>query len=180
MLIDPIFDRTALDVEFARAHRNDPEHYKGALNYVDWQRITHNINYVFDTLTEYGYSPLPLTSETSWALGEIPPREEIAKIRTDVSNLREFWYVFMSTPLTPELPLTHFEKINDIERILFDLSQILDWLINTLLYSNAFYSDESFDPAVTAGIHHVDPKTVTLKSGAWNAMAGAAFYFKEI
>ena len=139
--INPIFDRTLNDVNFARNNRNNPLPLKGAINYVDWNRITGNIHYLSDTLLEYGYN-VPVTCKTSWALGEVPPLSEFVKIFNDLNKIKQNYYIMQTTPITPSFSWNHYQKINDIERIIFDVENILQWMLNTTIYSNQNYSNE--------------------------------------
>ena len=155
--ISPIYDRTLSDVEQAKSNRNDSQSWKGALNYVDWERITGNIKFVSDELKSRGINPPAMTSKLFWTIGEIPPRAEIAKIRSDLISLYDFWYKLSSTPHPPDLPYTHYQKINDIEKILFDFKQFIDWLDDTNIYSGQFYSGDTMD---IVGKHFITRYTI--------------------
>ena len=127
----PIYDRTYSDVRYADQHRDSPLPLKGARNHTDLERITGNIHFLSAWLLEYGYSA-PTTCKTDWTLGEVPQRAEINKIRTDVLTLRRAFFVMRTTPSTPELPYTHYQKINDIERILFDIEVLIENMLRTV------------------------------------------------
>ena len=143
--VAPITDRDASDVERAAAEPGAAQSLKGARNHTDLSRITGNMRYIRDTLRIHGYILPELISKTHWSVGEIPARSEIKKIRADVETLREAWVVFMSTPQTPELPYTHYEKMNRIERIIFDLGKTIEYMMAAFRFSNQFYSGECGD-----------------------------------
>lgn len=123
MWIQPVTDRTLSDVEFARFNPFNAKDLKGALNASDWNRITGNIHHLAAILTGYGYH-VKAECKTSWATSTIPRRLDILSIRTDVQRIRDALTALSSTPIAPDLPLTHFQKINDIEKILLDYLQL--------------------------------------------------------
>ena len=85
--IDPIWDRTLSDVVYAANNRGSPEPLKGARNASDLQRVTGNIHYLCDVLVRHGYRIAP-TCKTNWAVNEVPPESEFAKIKSDLENLK--------------------------------------------------------------------------------------------
>jgi len=144
MWIDPIYNRTQTDVDYARENRNNPEHLKGAQNYSDWQRLTDNMYYLADVLNEYGYS-IEITCKNEWDIYDIPSETEIENIKSNLNLLKEVFFIFSTTPITPEMPFTHYEKINALERILFDISVMIEALRRYFVYSNMIYSGEGME-----------------------------------
>ena len=142
--INPIFDRTQTDVDYARANRNSPLPLKGARNYTDLNRITGNIHYLSETLWSYGYT-VPVTCKREWVLGEVVPHNELDKIRADLNSLKDNYGLMTTTPATPDLPYTHFRKLNDIEKIIFDVATILQRMIDAWFFSGELYSGEVLD-----------------------------------
>lgn len=140
----PVTNRTLEDVEYARAHRNDDTLHKGAQNFSDWNRLAVNMYHLAELLENYGYV-LTLRVRPNWKPGEIPYVREIDRFRIDLQQLRRAVYLFNSYTVAeweglgqtcaeidargrmaveyyskqpvPDLPYTHFEKINEIEKI---------------------------------------------------------------
>ena len=136
--VDPIFDWTLYDV--VAADHSSPEPQKGARNYTDLIRITGNIHYLRDLLVASGISAPPPESKTAWVLGEVPPYSEIDKIRRDIEALKSAFFVSSATPDTPNLPYTHFQKLNDIEKILFDIEVLFGSVVAAFRHSGTFNS----------------------------------------
>ena len=137
-----IFDRTLLDVEYANENRDSVEMLKGALNYADLIRITVTSHFLRSQLTALGVPAPEMISKTSWQVGEIPNYTEIDKIRLDVNALRGSIPVFATTPQAPCMPLTHYEKINDIEKILFDIYELIKGVVTEFMFSGEINSGE--------------------------------------
>ena len=126
-----IFDRTLNDVIYARdlqtkllngtATDEEIAEYqkdlKGARNKSDLDRNWTNVRAVADMMELAGIE-VPQQPE-------FPNNAYFEKLLTAVQALRDNWVVHKSTPLVPVTPLTNYQKWNDIERILFDLYEIL-------------------------------------------------------
>lgn len=141
MLIKPILDRTQADVDYARLNRNNTQPLKGTQNYLDWARLTGNIYFLAEKLTEYGYS-VSVNSKQIWKVTDIPTENEINQIRIDVEKLRNAFITLQSTPNIPLLPLNNYLKINDMEQIIFDINMLMENMVNDFIFSNEIYSAE--------------------------------------
>jgi len=107
-------------------------------------RITGNIAHLIGVLAEMGYVLPAQKSKLSWAVGEIPPEAEIDKIRQDMEALRGVAVIAPSTPAAPGLPYTRYDKINDVEKILFDIYRMEERRAEGFVYSGEMYSGEEF------------------------------------
>lgn len=143
MWLSPVWDRTQADVDFARENRNNPEHLKGALNYSDWARITGNIYYLAEMLTAYG-RPVTVTCKNEWSMHDIPKASEIQHVRDDLDKVRRAFYIMKDTPSTPMLPLNHYKKINDMERILHDVETLFANMLASLVQCGEIECGEEF------------------------------------
>lgn len=139
--IDPIFDRTLADVEYARSHKNDPEQHKGAQGYTHWARLTGNIYYLADVLTSKGFS-IKATSKNDWDIFTIPTQSDFEGIRNDIVKIREMFSNVTDIPEIPDLIYLHYEKINTLEKILFYLYELADKISIDYAYSGEIYSGE--------------------------------------
>ncbi len=136
----PVTDRTRDDVEYARQHAGQKEPCKGAQNSADWNRLVQNLCHIAGELESDGYT-IPLPLRATWPQGHIPERREITAIRDAVFALRyqlyglerntwEEWAGrsweeidgegrfagdYFSRLRLPDLPYTHYEKINALE-----------------------------------------------------------------
>ena len=120
-----IFDRTQADVDRVKylhdvihAHTNTQAEWteyksnlKGALNYSDLERIEKNLNTLSDLIGLHLYS---------MERDPIPRIPYFTNLWKNVKIIRESPYHFYNTPEVPDMPLNTYQKINDIERILWD------------------------------------------------------------
>lgn len=138
---EPVFDRTQSDViklqDFlSRGYKNltDDEkiewlntNFKGALNSSDLNRIEKNMNVLSDFLG------LTIGAKT-WQETDIPINSDFTRIKNNLISIRNQAEVknliYDSTPEVPDLPFNHYQKINDIERIIYDIY---------VLYTSKYY-----------------------------------------
>lgn len=91
---------------------------KGAFNRSDMERLENNIQLLSDVLE--------LNLETYHGkLPEIPTLEYFIRLANNVESIRSAYTIHASTPSTPLLPINNFKKVNDIEKILDDIHEIL-------------------------------------------------------
>lgn len=87
---------------------------KGARNRSDFERIINCMKYIC------------LYYELAWddaeyVLPEIPTETFVQKILTKVNSIRSNCPIHADTPYTPSLPLNTYQKMNDVEKILYDV-----------------------------------------------------------
>ncbi|MCI9682465.1 MAG: hypothetical protein HFI26_13900 [Lachnospiraceae bacterium] len=87
---------------------------KGALNFNDMNRIEGNILEISQMVGAEIVEPF-----TEWSMETLPTLKDFERIRHNTELIREKASV-SNTPYVPELPLNRYDKINDIEKILFD------------------------------------------------------------
>ena len=152
----PIFDRSLSDVEklqnfLSRGYKNLTnaeqtqwlnENFKGALNISDLNRIEQNM-VVLANLLE-----LTITSKT-WAETDIPTNTDFVRIRNNLLSIRNKAetqnMIYESTPQVPDLPFNHYQKINDIEKIISD--------VYSLFTIRFYYCDSELYCGETIGIN---------------------------
>lgn len=143
--IEPIIDRTLADVEYARANRANAESLKGARNASDLNRMANNCIILHDLLTSYGYDISPLKQIlTPWSMTEFPSTQDIQNILDDVQMLRDKFTAF-AEPVTPILPINTYQKMNDIEQVIFDIEMLIGNMVMRFKNCGTFYAgqDES-------------------------------------
>lgn len=87
--------------------------FKGTLNYTDMNRIEGNISEISQML---GIEVS--NTKIDWDMESIPTQSDFERIRNNTQLIRENCG-FQNMPYVPELPLNRYDKINDIEKILF-------------------------------------------------------------
>lgn len=127
--ITPITDRTQADVNLVLEYDSigynnlTPEQksvwnagMKGALNASDLNRIENNIKFLANSLELYN-----LNIKTNWQMSDVPRNNDFNRILSNLNAVKDKARERFSIdlPETPSLPLNGFEKINDIENILY-------------------------------------------------------------
>lgn len=147
--IEPIFDRTDEDVEFAREQiskwiaeelsGNPIETYdlKGCLNLVDLNRIEGNINYLNETLTKLHYPPG--ASSKAWERSGLPTARDISRILNNIRLIISVYYQQQKAPEVPE-SMGSYTDINAIEENLLLIKQLIDSMRESFQKSAAFQS----------------------------------------
>ena len=129
---EPIFDRSQSDIVklqdfLSRGYKNltaDEKtewlntNFKGALNISDLNRIEQNM------IVLSGILGLTITVKT-WQETDIPTNTDFTRIRNNLALIREqaelVGLIYDLTPEVPNLPFNSYQKINDIEKIVFDI-----------------------------------------------------------
>lgn len=130
--IPPIYDRTYEDIEevnyyLKKGFKNLTEEekqvwlthdFKGSLNASDLNRIENNMR-VLALVRE-----VDIQTKT-WTNMDIPNIEEFTRIKNNLTLIKSNLPNKEFTPKIPELPWNTYQKINDVEKIIFDLHDTL-------------------------------------------------------
>ena len=106
---------------------------KGAQNRSDYERIQNNIQLLSDVL------------ELELIVNEVPENPTPTFFKNVLDNtetIRGAYCIHDTTPSTPKAPINTYQKVNDIEQILFDVYEIL---LNNFHYycGNEIYAGDS-------------------------------------
>ena len=147
--IEPIFDRTEEDVEFAKEQISrwiaeelsgspiETYDLKGCLNVVDLNRIEGNINYLNETLAKLHYPPG--TSSKVWERRDLPTERDVSRILNNIRLIISVYYQQQKAPDVPESMRT-YKDINAIEENLLLIKQLIDSMRAGFQKSAAFQS----------------------------------------
>lgn len=125
-----IFDRIQADLV------NKTE--KGYHNYTDVNRIEKWCGYIANLLTSYGY-PVHIATKTNWVMIDERKASEMERIRSNVSKIKQAYYSYLSTPLVPTtLNRIDIEKANAIEKVLFDIDELMNKMVAEFRKSGTF------------------------------------------
>ena len=134
-----VTDRTAADVAALNA--------KGTYNATDLNRVGQAVLIVAQALAKLDII-VNVAPKTNWSIGEIPTVAEMKRYSMDISNLRNIINLFplpLDDPL-PYAPATMngltYDKANDIEKILIDLSNVADKIMQSFIYCGTVYSGQ--------------------------------------
>ena len=109
--IQPIFYSTQSDI--------DNKTSKGYLNIEDLNRIENNIQYLG------GLVGADVTT-ILWTHDTLPTKAQFDRILDDLTNIKNKWWSV--TEDNPSQPINVFEKVNTIEKILFDTyKNYIEW-----------------------------------------------------
>lgn len=104
---------------------------KGSYNYTDRNRVETAVNIINKKLMEYGYIDYELEVITDRDMQTI---DEFVSIKRYLDNIQILMEKFFVLATTPELPSSldgiDIEKANNIEKILFDLNNIISYIEN--------------------------------------------------
>lgn len=172
--MEAIYDRNLIDIQNAKNLRDKIMQHgfdslgglekttwlngmKAFLNNTDLNRIEKNCKTLADLME------LDIKVKTDWKIGDFPTQKDFIRIRSNVALIRKQNYIHKDTPKVPMLPLNRYDKINDIEKILFDayeqynsnhayveyIGEVYDcadyiyWLNTSVFdYVNEIYADE--------------------------------------
>lgn len=130
-----IWDRTIKDANEARAIRRLLQNQqsltenqiraleRGTITINTLNRIERKQSELKTLLNEAGYWNAPIVT-TEWTKDDKFNVEDLKKIITETSDLRNAFFVFQDTPETPT-PEYHYANINALEKILFDLQEMI-------------------------------------------------------
>ena len=127
-----IFDRTQNDVENGTS--------KGYYNYTDLNRVETWCEYLADLLNSYSY-PVSISIKKNWNMSDLPNVNDMERIRCNVNVIKTAFYSYTDIP--ENLNYMTIEKANAIEKILYEIDNLIRNMGNEFRYSNTFCSGES-------------------------------------
>ncbi len=132
-----IFDRTQNDVSTAISLRNEKVQKfqelteseiaileKGTMTINTLNRIENKQAELRALFNEMGYWNTPIINKV-WDSTQIFNADEFQRIIDNTNILRDAFFVYKSTPKTPPVSY-HFEDINSLEKILYDLDVMIN------------------------------------------------------
>lgn len=162
-----IYDRTQQDVDFAKKNPSNKEYLKGALNYIDLNRIERNYLDLAEKLQVIGknvtltpvktfiatlYNELienysyyadmtyeELLNEDDWKMTDLIFIEYINQIRENVKILKEKLNINENIEFTNTLD---YKQLNVLEKILFEVYENVEKATKAFKYSGTFYCGE--------------------------------------
>lgn len=147
--INPIFDRTQVDVDFAISKiaewmasdinegTNSVYDLKGCLNVSDINRIEGNIAFLSKELKKHAYSPV--TSTKQWENKGLPTENDIKRILNNIRGLTSAFYRPSDAPDIPPQMLVYTD-VNAVEKNLSLIKELLDYMVNSFKKSGTFQS----------------------------------------
>ncbi|MCL2391980.1 MAG: hypothetical protein FWC66_05150 [Oscillospiraceae bacterium] len=138
----PAINRTYEDVVYANENRGNLTENIGARSHWTLNRIANNLRYVQNRLNLLGVFTAPLQSKETWVMTDMPRESDINAFRLDLESLRATGFTSPTTPSVPDLPWTHYLKLNNVERILLDITISIAGLESATRWSGTFSSGQ--------------------------------------
>ena len=113
---------------------------KGTLNVEDLNRIENKQIELKNIFNDMGYWNTPKTNKT-WDEAQVFDANEFKRIVDNTDMLRKAFFVFGDTPNTPTATY-HYININAIEKILYDLGNMVDDVRSKYRECNTFFCGE--------------------------------------
>lgn len=139
--IAPVTDRIKADADYANANRESTAAHKGVFNYVDWNRIETNRQYLADALNAYGYY-VEIQTKTDWAETDFPNRSQVDRIRSNIEALISCYHRKEGSPEIRFENTLGWEDANSLEQNLENIDQLIGWMVDGFRYSGTFHSGQ--------------------------------------
>lgn len=145
--IEPIFDRTIDDVNYAIAKieewkqtgTTDVIDLKGCLNVSDINRIDGNIQYLKERLNALYY--FPSTVHVVWGGDDLPDEMDVDMLLLSLANTITAYFKPTNSPDVPDTMLT-YTQINDIEKILYLVKEMIEDMVASFRECGTFNCGE--------------------------------------
>lgn len=140
--VQPVYDRTQADVDYARQrllNKINDVYYKGCFNSRDISRIENNTKYLSDLLIQlYYFNDISIKTWYEYIFPNIPDINRI------IDNINILWEKYGRPPDSIPLPntLLNFEQVNNIEKNLHLIKEMLDDTINSFRECGTFNCGE--------------------------------------
>lgn len=117
---------------------------KGAYNVSDLNRVGAALNYMLERLSEASYiSPYAFTAKANWTAADIPTAADLTFYLDCVSQIREAFSVYATTPATPEdIGALNYTEANNIEQIIVDVFTLLNNMLAARFYCGDIFTGE--------------------------------------
>ena len=113
----------------------------GCLNYWDVNRIEIDTKWIYNRLYDYGYGYGPKEHKTDWVITDLPNVGEMERIRANVDGLLDIYHR-QQTDLPEELSSPDHLTINALERVLYELKDMISRMIESYHYCGAYTCGE--------------------------------------
>ena len=148
-----VYDRTITDVEAVKALASEikstgiiTQEYldgmKGAVNYIDLNRIETNTQYLSNLLNDNGYTSVIVTPKTNWVVGDLLTLSEINRIRGNIDILIDSFIAFPELIEIVYNNTLDYVQMNAIEFNIYFIKYSFDKIVSGFIYSGEINSGE--------------------------------------
>ena len=120
-----------------------PSASKGMYTHKDLNRVENAVNELMGLLREYGYLCCELQVKTDWSYDDDFWSDDAKRYLSNIKTLRDCIRVKDDTPIAPNITDKFtYETANNIEKILADISDLLDSIPQSWSYAGEIVTGE--------------------------------------
>lgn len=113
---------------------------KGCYSVFDLNRVENEVKRISDILNEAGYEN-KVEVNAGWQTNDILTEADVERYLNNIEILRAAFFVYSTTPETP-VNYKPYNYANDIEKILFDISNLFTSNQNEVNYMGEIYAGD--------------------------------------
>lgn len=98
---------------------------KGCLTINTLNRIENEQRRLNEVLNDMGYWNTEMTNK-EWTISDVFDEQNFQRLLTNIDVLRNAFFTYSETPVTPNISY-HFQAINEMEKILNDIGEIITY-----------------------------------------------------
>ena len=133
--VNLIYDRTSRDLY----DRTNKSYYNAS----DLNRVETATEYIEKLLQVYSYFKGQLVCRKNWVAVDFPTEVEMNRYLGNIQRLIDSFHLKKDSPTLPKsMNNLDIYTANDIEKILFDLNELIENMISQFYYSGEIYSGE--------------------------------------
>lgn len=133
--VNLIYDRTTKDLY----DKADKAYYNAS----DLNRVETATEYIAKLLKLYSYFKSDLVCKKDWLMSDFPTENEMNRYLSNIQKLIDSFYLKEDSPSLPEsMNYLDIKKANNIEKVLYDLNNLIENMISQFNYCGEIYAGE--------------------------------------
>lgn len=133
--VNLIYDRTTKDLY----DKTDKAYYNAS----DLNRVETATDYIAKLLKLYSYFKEDLVCKKDWLMTDFPTENGMNRYLSNIQKLIDSFYLKEDSPSLPEsMNNLDVYKANDIEKILYDLNNLIENMVASFYHCNEIYAGE--------------------------------------
>ncbi len=133
--VNLIYDRTTKDLY----DKADKAYYNAS----DLNRVETATEYIAKLLKLYSYFKSDLVYKKDWLMSDFPTENEMNRYLSNIQKLIDSFYLKEDSPSLPKsMNYLDIKKANNIEKVLYDLNNLIENMISQFNYCGEIYAGE--------------------------------------
>ena len=133
--VNLIYDRTTKDLY----DKADKAYYNAS----DLNRVETATEYIAKLLKLYSYFKSDLVCKKDWLMSDFPTENEMNRYLSNIQKLIDSFYLKEDSPSLPKsMNYLDIKKANNIEKVLYDLNNLIENMISQFNYCGEIYAGE--------------------------------------